>query len=112
MSANRIFLVCAHHPSIDEALLIADRQDSASQYTAAMPKRADEWFAKHQRCAPGADHFKIAYHRPLDHDAPTPQTGLTPASAGVKLAIVSSRHDQLSGPGQYPQDQLNGSKPR
>lgn len=87
MSANRIFLVCARHPSIEDALLIADRVDAATQYVSSMPKRADDWFAKHQGCAPGADHFKIAYHRPLDHDFVQPK--LDPLAMGVKLGIIN-----------------------
>lgn len=103
MSANRLFLVCSKHPSIEDALLIADRQDANSQYTAAMPKRADDWFAKHQRCAPGCDHYQLAYHRPQDHDAPKGPPALTPAAGGVKLALVKGLADAA-------QQQLNGSK--
>lgn len=89
MSANRIFLVCSHHPSIEDALLIADRQDGTTPYTAGMPRsgRADDWFVKHVRCAPGSDHFKLAYHRPQDWDLVRPE--LEPINAGVKLAIVN-----------------------
>jgi hypothetical protein len=87
MSANRIFLVCAHHPAIEEALLIADRPDASGQYCAAMPKRADEWFAKHARCARGCDHFKLAFHRPLDWDVSPPAESTV--AGGVKLALVN-----------------------
>lgn len=95
MSANRIFLVCSHHPSIEDALLIADRADATAQYTAAMPRRADEWFATHAKCARGCDHFKLAFNRPLDWDVPKPQ--LEPVSAGVKLAIIDGQKASLNG---------------
>lgn len=87
MSANRIFLICATHPSIEDALLIADRADACAQYTAALPKRADEWFAKHSGCARGCDHFKLAFHRPLDWDVSPPAENTV--AGGVKLALVN-----------------------
>lgn len=87
MSANRIFLVCSHHPSIEDALLIADRPDACGQYSAAVPKRADEWFAKHAKCSRGCDHFKLAFHRPLDWDV-SPDAQDTVAGA-VRLGIIN-----------------------
>jgi hypothetical protein len=91
MSANRILLVCAYHPSIEEALLLADRPDASGQYSAAMPKRADEWFAKHARCSRGSDHFKLAFHRPLDWDVSPPAEKTV--AGGVKLALVNGSKD-------------------
>lgn len=87
MSANRIFLVCAHHPSIEDALLIADRASATAVYAAAMPKAADAWFVKHAKCARGCDHFKLAYHRPQDWDVSPPAENTV--AGGVKLAIVN-----------------------
>lgn len=86
MSANRIFLVCTKHPSIEDALLIADRADATAQYTAAMPKRADDWFAKHSGCTRGCDHFQLAFNRPLDWDVPQLAS---PTASAVRLALVN-----------------------
>jgi hypothetical protein len=87
MSANRIFLVCSHCRELESALLLADRADGDSQYTAASMKRADDWYAKHQRCGPGVDHYQLAYHRPIDWDLATP----APAVAGaVRLELAKA----------------------
>lgn len=69
MSANRIFLVCNHCQSIEESLLLAERQTASDQYLTPNLKRADDWFAKHLKC--GVDCFSLAYHRPKDWDRPT-----------------------------------------
>ena len=85
MSANRIFLVCSHCRELEAALLIAERADGDSQYTTASMKRADDWYARHQRCGPGVDHYQLAYHRPIDWDLATP----APAVAGaVRLELA------------------------
>lgn len=125
MSANRLFLVCSLHPSIEDALLIADRHDAQARYycesncrcvgcKCAEKSRArrNAWFEKHSKCG-NPDDFKLALHRQPNWDVPKPQ--LEPVAAGVKLAIVDS---QLKGPGSY-QDQhpeqmsnLNGGKPQ
>lgn len=92
MSANRLFLVCAHCQEIEKSLLLADRADGDSQYTIATMKRADDWFAKHQRCGTGVDHFKLATHRPPDWDVSPPAQD-TPAGA-VRLAIAMNGLEQ------------------
>lgn len=87
MSANRLFLVCKHCESLENALLLAERADGNSQYTAASAKRADDWYAKHQRCGVGVDNFKLAYHRPVDWDLSPPAQD---TSAGaVRLALLN-----------------------
>lgn len=87
MSANRIFLVCSHCRELEAAFALAERSDGNAQYSVASMKRADDWFAKHQRCGKGVDHFQIAYHRPLDWDVSPPAQD-TPAGA-VRLALVN-----------------------
>ena len=85
VSANRIFLVCSHCRELGSGLLLAERADGNAQYTAASAKRADDWYARHQRCGPGVDHFQLAYHRPIDWDVspPAPAT-----AAGVRMALA------------------------
>ncbi len=90
MSANRLFLVCAHHPQLEHALCLAERAGNDAQYTAASMKRADDWFAKHQGCGRGCDHFQLAMHRPADWDV-APPAEATPAGA-VRLALVNGSH--------------------
>lgn len=87
MSANRIFLVCSHCRELESALLLAERADGDAQYIAASTKRADDWYARHQRCGRGSDHFQIAYHRPLDWDVPELATK---AACAVRLALATS----------------------
>jgi predicted N-acyltransferase len=86
MSANRIFLVCAHCRELESALLLAERADGDAQYTAANMKRADDWYARHQRCGKGVDHYQLAYHRPIDWDVSPPAP---PVAIGVRLALVN-----------------------
>lgn len=87
MSANRIFLVCSHCREIEASLLLAERADGHAQYIMASTKRADDWFARHQRCGRGVDHYEMAYNRPLDWDVSPPAEGTV--AGGVKLAIVN-----------------------
>lgn len=90
MSANRIYLVCSHCRGPEHALLLAERPDGESQYTAASSKRHDDWYAKHQRCGHGSDHYQIAYQRPLDWDVPKLATK---AASGVRLALATNGSD-------------------
>jgi hypothetical protein len=87
MSANRIFLVCSHCRELESALLLAERADGDAQYTAASMKRADDWYARHQRCGPGADHYQLAYQRPLDWDVSPPAPEV---AAAVRMALVTN----------------------
>ena len=90
MSANRLFLVCSHHPNPEDALCLAERGGNDVPYTASSMKRADDWFAKHQGCGRGRDHFQLAHQRPMDWDVPQPAED-TPAGA-VRLALVNGSH--------------------
>lgn len=92
MSANRIFLVCQHCKDPSQALLLAERADGESQYTAASNKRADEWYGKHQRCGTGVDHYVLALQRPADWDLSPPAQD-TPAGA-VRLALINGSKPQ------------------
>lgn len=87
MSANRIFLVCQHCQDPSQAMLLAERSDGEAQYIAASFKRADDWYAKHQRCGKGVDHFKLGYGRPQDWDVSPPAQN-TPAGA-VRMALIN-----------------------
>jgi hypothetical protein len=86
VSANRIFLVCSHHPQLENALCLGERGDGSSVYSAANMKRADEWFAKHSSC--GVDTFNLAFHRPQGWDQ-SPDAQDTVAG-GVKLALATT----------------------
>lgn len=90
MSANRLFLVCSHHPRIEEALLLSERAGNDVQYMAASMKRADDWYAKHMTCGDTCDHFQLALHRSANWDVPQPAES-TPAGA-VRLALVNGGH--------------------
>lgn len=87
MSANRLFLVCSHHPSIEDSLLLADRAGNDVPYLLAKLKRADDWFTKHMACGRGCDHFKLAHHRSPDWDVPPPAEET--AAGGVRLALLN-----------------------
>lgn len=90
MSANRLFLVCSHHQNPEDALCLAERAGNDAQFIAASLKRADDWFAKHQGCGRGCDHFRLALHRPADWDVPQPAEA-SPAGA-VRLALLNGSH--------------------
>jgi hypothetical protein len=87
MSANRLFLVCQHCPQLEHSLLLADRADGDAQYIAANMKRADDWYAKHQRCGTGVDNFKLAYHRPQNWDVSPPAQNTV--AGGVRLGLIN-----------------------
>jgi len=87
MSANRIFLVCKHCQSIEDSLLIAERESADDQYMLGKMKRADDWFAKHQRCSRDPDNFQLAYHRPLNWDVALPAENTV--AGGVRLGIAT-----------------------
>lgn len=91
MSANRLFVVCAHHPTLDQALCVAERFQWGMPYEASRSLVADEWFQRHQACGKGnsCDHFRLAMHRPADHDKPV-QT----VNQAVKLTLVKNVIDQ------------------
>jgi len=86
MSANRLFLVCQHCQEPEHALLLAERDDSVTQYERANLRRADEWFASHARCGEGSDHYKLAYGRPQDWDL---ATKASKAASAVRLALAN-----------------------
>lgn len=88
MSANRLFLVCTHHQSLEDALLLADRGGNDVQYLAASMRRADDWFAKHSRCGRGCDHFQLAYHRTQDWDVPQPAENTAAGAVKLNLALA------------------------
>lgn len=87
MSANRIFLVCSHCKDPSQALLLAERADGESQYAAASMKRADAWYAKHQRCGLGVDHYQLAYGRPQDWDVSPPAQDTV--AGAVRLGLIN-----------------------
>ena len=90
MSANRLFLVCTHHPNLEDALCLAERGGNDVQYFATSMKRADDWFEKHAQCGRGRDHFQLAHHRPIDWDVAPPAENTV--AGGVRLALVNGSH--------------------
>jgi len=90
VSSNRLFLVCSHHPKIEDSLCIGERTGNDSQYLLPSMKRADDWYAKHMGCGRGLDHFALAYHRPQDWDVPQPAERTV--AGGVRLALVNGSH--------------------
>jgi hypothetical protein len=90
MSANRLFLVCAHHPKLEDAFCIGERANGEGQYVAPNMKRMDDWYAKHMGCGRGCDHFKLAYHRTQDWDISPPAE--QSIAGGVRLALVNGSH--------------------
>lgn len=86
MSANRIFLVCSHHPQLENALCIAERADAQATYEPTSAKRADEWFAKHAGCG-NPDDFQVAYHRPNNWDVSPPAENTV--AGAVRMGIVN-----------------------
>lgn len=90
MSANRLFLVCSHHPKLEDAFCIGERLGNDVQYIAPNLKRMDDWYLKHMECGRSMDHFQLAYHRPQDWDVPQPAEGSV--AGGVRLALVNGSH--------------------
>lgn len=93
MSANRLFLVCSHHPKIEDSLLLAERTDSETQYFGSFYaarhdlRRVDDWFEKHANCGRTRDHFQLAMHRPANWDVAPPAEKTV--AGGVRLALVN-----------------------
>ncbi len=98
MSANRIYLVCQHHPQPEEALCLAERADGHSQYRPAECRclgkcscpakelaRQRDWFKKHAEC--GVDSFKLAYQRPQGWDVSPPAEDTV--AGQVRVAIIN-----------------------
>lgn len=96
MSANRLFLVCAHHPQIEDSLLLAERANNESAYEGSFfsgrddLRRVDDWFEKHSKCGRTRDHFTLAYHRPHDWDVAPPAEHTV--AGGVRMALVNGSH--------------------
>jgi hypothetical protein len=104
MSANRLFLVCSHHPNPEDALCLGERYDSRDRYfplgmcrcagkcgcAAKELERTNQWFAKHAECGRDKDHFQLAMSRPANWDC-SPPAEATPAGA-VRLALVNGSH--------------------
>lgn len=91
MSANRLFVVCQHHQTLDQALCIAERFEWGMPYQMGLhASYANDWFEKHAKCGRGTfDHFRLAMHRPADHDKPVTSVG-----HAVKLTLVKDAADQ------------------
>ncbi len=86
MSANRLYLVCSHHPHLEDALLLGERVGNDVGYDPAKFKNADKWFAKHENCGETKDHFQLAHHRPPNWDVAPPAQDT--AAGGVKIAMA------------------------
>lgn len=70
MSDNRLFLVCTHCASLEDAQCIAERVGEV--YEVAKLKHAADWFEKHAKCGRDVDHFALAYQFTPNHDVPKP----------------------------------------
>lgn len=90
MSANRLFLVCVHHPNIEDALCLGERLGNDVPYLSPSTKRLDDWYLKHMECGRTLDHFTLAYHRPQDWDVALPAEKTV--AGGVRLALVNGSH--------------------
>lgn len=84
MSANRIFLVCTHHPEEQHALVLGSRLANG-YHRAPRPVQIEEWFDLHKHCGGNADHFTIAFQKPKNWDISPPAP---PIAAHVRLALV------------------------
>lgn len=85
MSANRIFLVCSHHKSLNDAMLLCERVDASATYEPPNLKRLSEWLQTHSKCG-NPDDFQLAFHRPQNWDVSPPAIDSVPGA--VKLAIA------------------------
>jgi len=90
MSANRMFLVCSHHPRLEDAIVIGERLGNDVPYMAPNLKRLDDWYTKHMGCGRGCDHFQLALNRPVDWDVAPPAEDTT--AGAVRLALVNGSH--------------------
>lgn len=86
MSANRLYLVCDHHATPEEALLLGERAGNDAGFDAPNLRKADKWFAKHANCGQTKDHFSLAYNRPQNWDVPVPAQDT--AAGAVKVAMA------------------------
>lgn len=86
MSANRIFLVCSHHPTLEEALLVSERADAEATHVPPNMKRAQDWFARHAACG-NPDDFQLAFHRPQNWDVSPPAEDTV--AGGVRMGIIT-----------------------
>lgn len=104
MSANRLFLVCSHHPNPEDALCLAERPGNESGYypngkcrclgkcgcAAKELERQNAWFRKHSECGRDRDHYRLAMSRPADWDVPKPAEKT--AAGAVRLELVKGRY--------------------
>ena len=91
MSANRIFLVCSHHPQLEHALLLCERAPAHALHelsfsTHADMKRASTWFEKHSKCG-NPDDFQLAFNRPPNWDVSPPAQNTV--AGGVRMGIIN-----------------------
>lgn len=85
--SNRLYLVCSHHPAIEDAFCIGERGVGEGHFTAPSNKRMDDWYLKHMACGQTCDHFQLAYQRPQNHDLPMPAD---PIKASVRVEIANA----------------------
>lgn len=87
MSANRLYLVCSHHASPEEALLLGERKDVSEGYTPSKYKTAAQWFDAHAACGRTRDHFRLAYGRPENWDVDLPAEDTVAGQVKVAMAL-------------------------
>lgn len=95
MTANTLYLVCAHHPNQVDAFRLADRapkrdfSGGMDAYSGAIhlgDRALNKWFVAHAHCGGSFDHFSLAFERPKDHDIPIDK----PLANAVHLQLVTS----------------------
>lgn len=87
MSANRIFLVCSHHPSIEDALLLSERMPGNTTHEPPLKfSHQAAWFERHARCG-NPDDFQLAFQRPQNWDVSPPAQDTV--AGAVRLGIIN-----------------------
>jgi hypothetical protein len=85
MSANRLFLVCSHHPQLENALCLGERAEGSATYDSAKVRQA--WFDTHSKCG-NPDDFQLAYHKPQNWDTAKPADE---TAIAVRLALATEQ---------------------
>lgn len=86
MSANRIFLVCSHHPQLENSLCVAERLDASNLFEPANLKHIEDWFERHAKCG-NPDDFQLAYQRPRNWDVSPPAQDSV--AGAVRMGILN-----------------------
>lgn len=83
--SNRMFLACRFHPTLQESLLLGDRDANGSYATVLTQQKMQKWLDQHATCGGGFDHFTVAYAAEKDNEAPV----ASPTQLAVHKALNS-----------------------